>query len=127
MLEIVKCKCDFQINPLGIDNPEPAFGWQLQSEESDVMQESYLIAVQDEREKEVWNSGWIKSSDCIGIRYQGWKLESRTAYFWRVYVKDRHGREAVSRRNSFETAFLPVSAGVALSFPLIFFVSWKIL
>ncbi len=71
MLKIVKCKCDSQKSPLGIDNPRPDFSWQMQSEERNVMQIGYRILVikKETEEVTVWDSGWVDSDAGIAVAY----------------------------------------------------------
>ena len=38
-------RCEYKINPLGIDEMQPRFSWELLSEQRDVMQTAYRIKV----------------------------------------------------------------------------------
>jgi len=108
MLQVIECKCDFQKEPLGIDNRKPAFGWKLESSEPDVLQTGYQVNVAeiDATEKQVWDSSRINGNANTGIAYNGEALKSCTQYKWQVTVWDNQGRKAISEPAYFETAFL---------------------
>jgi len=106
MLELQKLKCDGQLRPLGIDNPHPVFSWQLQSEQSNIIQVSYQIKmIKSETEELIWDTGVVKSDHNLGVIYKGMPLESRLSYTWNLTVVDNQGQQAQEIAH-FEMGFL---------------------
>jgi len=87
---ITHLKCEYQINPFGIDCRAPRLSWQLSSDDYEITQHAYQILVADSRsaiEKDLancWDSGIVKSSASIQQVYQGVELRSRQRYYWKV-------------------------------------------
>ena len=50
MLQAINLTCESRVNPLGLDEKNPRFGWQLESSERDVLQTGYRIRVFREAE-----------------------------------------------------------------------------
>ncbi len=101
---------DLRINdlyaPMGIDRPCPSFSWKMQSSVIGAGQRAYWIAVTDEQGETVWNTGWVESNRSVGIRYDGYALQSATAYHVSVKIKDQNGEELSPAQSTFETGFL---------------------
>jgi len=91
-------RCEYLVNPMGIDITKPRFSWALKSEQRSCMQNAYHILVASsvdllEREKgDLWNSGKVKSDRSNQIVYKGKTLKSRMRCYWKVRVWDRDGR-----------------------------------
>ena len=90
-------------NPEGIEATEPAFSWQLHSDEYGVLQTSYqLVVATDEACNEVvWNSGSVSSDQSVFVRPAGIPLQPSTRYYWRVTVSDNKGHTATSQETAF--------------------------
>ena len=91
-------RCEYQVNPLGIDEPRPRLSWQLESSERAQMQTAYHVIVASSQEKlsadtgDLWDSGLVKSNQSIGIEYAGRPLRSGQRVWWKVRVWDKDGR-----------------------------------
>jgi alpha-L-rhamnosidase len=81
--------------PVGLDEQQPFFGWQLHAgsvAQHDIAQFAYRILVAsspglpDRQRGDLWDSGRIKSGDFIHAPYAGRPLQSHTTYFWKVCV-----------------------------------------
>ncbi|WP_104381401.1 family 78 glycoside hydrolase catalytic domain [Sphingobacterium sp. HMA12] len=92
--------CEYQTNPLGVDQRQPRLGWILQATNSNAYgqrQRAYRILVDTDsaalahKKGGCWDSGWIQSSDTQHIPYQGKSLTSDHVYFWCVAVQDEQG------------------------------------
>ncbi|WP_044297378.1 alpha-L-rhamnosidase [Robinsoniella peoriensis] len=103
-MQIYDFKIEYRKNPVGIDAKKPRFSWKIQSSKENTMQDSYRLVVK-KGEKKVWDSGVVKNEECIGIRYQGEKLESQSVYAVSLEVTDNHGKTARAQEY-FETAFM---------------------
>jgi len=80
--------------PLGLDDRQPYFGWQLQttSPAHNVAQSAYRILVASnpgllvQDRAELWDSGRIAGGDYFHVPYSGPDLHSHTTYWWKVCV-----------------------------------------
>jgi alpha-L-rhamnosidase len=81
-----------RVNPLGIGDEDPVFGWQLASARRATSQKAYEIQVgRRPGSADVWSSGKVVSGRQVGVRYEGPGLEAGTRYFWRVRAWDGKG------------------------------------
>lgn len=94
----VNLRCEYLVNPTGIDVIEPRLSWILKSERRSETQSAYqiLVASSDEsleRDKgDLWNSGKVKSDQSNQVVYKGKTLKSRMHCYWKVRVWDGSGR-----------------------------------
>ena len=64
-------KCEYLVNPLGIDVPEPRFSWTLTSSRRGQLQAAYHILVASSRDKldqnvgDIWDSGKVDSDRSV--------------------------------------------------------------
>lgn len=83
---------------MGIDIPRPKLGWQLQSDHQNQTQRAYQILVASTPamlragKGDLWDSGRVRSSESVHVRYAGKRLKSRLQCFWKVRVWDAAGR-----------------------------------
>ncbi|MDB5117315.1 MAG: alpha-L-rhamnosidase [Mucilaginibacter sp.] len=85
--------CEYQTNPLGIDEVKPRLSWKLNSDLRNVTQSGYEIQVGTDAamKKLIYTTGKVKSPESIFVEYTGPKLTSRTRYYWQVKVWDNKG------------------------------------
>jgi alpha-L-rhamnosidase len=97
----VGLRCEYLVNPLGIDVAQPRLSWRMQSIDPaarGLRQSAYQILVSDSAEGlaadrgELWDSGPVESNESVNVVYGGKPLPSRTACFWKVRVWDQDGR-----------------------------------
>lgn len=95
---------EYQIKPMGVDEPHPRFGWKMKHDtlRRGQTQRSYRIIVTDENGMTTWDTGDINSTKSVGIVYRGARLKSATRYSWRVETVDECGNKA-SATSFFET------------------------
>jgi alpha-L-rhamnosidase len=110
---------EHRADPLGMDASRPRFGWRIQSATRGRSQGAYQILVASSPDKlsaaraDVWNSGRVRSSDSVAVRYQGEPLSASTRYHWTVTVWDTEGRPVgAAVPSAFETGLLSTD-GVA--------------
>jgi alpha-L-rhamnosidase len=90
--------CDYQINPLGIENAQPRLSWQLACTERGAKQTAYqILAASDstmlsEGRTDLWDSGKTPSDQSTHIVYSGRPLSSRALVYWKVRVWDLQGQ-----------------------------------
>ncbi|HLF34781.1 MAG TPA: glycoside hydrolase family 78 protein [Cyclobacteriaceae bacterium] len=130
---IVNLTCDRLVRPVGIDNPVPAFSWQLEDSTHGQHQSAWRILVSlsekslETGEGDIWDSGKITGDECVSIVYNGKTLESRKRYYWKVRIWDRDGNpSSYSEPSYFETGLLNDSdwSGKWISAPTLF--DWSI-
>ena len=94
MIKVIKPRCEYRENPVGIDVQIPRISWQLASEARGVMQEAYRLQVSKGDtafEKLVWDSGKVESDKSIHVEYAGENLESGARYYYRIKAWDNKG------------------------------------
>ncbi len=92
-------RCEYKVNPLGIDNPKPRLSWKLiqKKQTRGQKQTAYQVLVASSLDKlndntgDVWDSGKVNSNQSVNNTYQGSALESAKQYFWKVKVWDKDG------------------------------------
>jgi len=94
-LEVTKLRCEYKVDPLGIDVPKPRLSWQLRSSEKSVLQTSYELRVAESeavlaKGKLLWTSGKQMSGESTHVEYAGPLLQSGHIYYWQVRVSDNH-------------------------------------
>ena len=79
-------KCEYLVNPIGIDSPSPRFVWQIAGSETGIQQTAYQIIVGTDSlevaagKGSKWDSGKIKSGNSLAV-YSGNSLTPFTKYF----------------------------------------------
>lgn len=111
-MKIKNLKCEYKVNPLGIDVEKPRFSWELASTKRGAKQTAYQIIVSNNLEKvtyengDIWDSGKVESDETIQISYEGEKLESNKKYYWKVIVWDEDGEKHDSEINYWTTGLI---------------------
>jgi alpha-L-rhamnosidase len=83
-------RCEYLVNPLGIDERSPRLSWTLESEARGARQLAYRIRVASTAEKltagdaDLWDTGRIETDQTTHIAYTGKPLASRATAFWSV-------------------------------------------
>jgi alpha-L-rhamnosidase len=95
-----KLRCEYRIDPLGIDSDHPRLSWILEATSSSaraLSQSSYQILVASSPEVlaadkgDLWDSGRIMADQMSQIPYQGTSLRTNQACWWKVRVWDQAG------------------------------------
>ncbi|MGB2862913.1 MAG: alpha-L-rhamnosidase N-terminal domain-containing protein, partial [Sedimentisphaerales bacterium] len=106
-------RCEYLVDPLGIDVPKPRLSWVVRSKQRGQMQTAYQILVASSEENlaknqgDLWDTGKVESDQSIHVAYEGKRLRSRMRCFWKVRVWDAGGKPGrYSRRARWEMGFL---------------------
>jgi len=108
-------RCEYAVEPQGIDFCAPRLSWELISSERNVKQESYRILVASSLKKltadegDLWDSGDVKSNESINIVYGGSALQSRMECYWKVKVTTNYGVSDWSKPASWTMGLLQPS------------------
>src|SRR6266849_3751423 len=90
-------RCEYLMNPSGIDATEPRLSWILTSSRRGEKQTAYQILVASSRDLlnkeqgDLWDSGKVVSDESSQISYAGRSLASRQSCFWKVRIWDGDG------------------------------------
>ena len=83
-------RCEYLVDPLGIDSARPRFSWVLHSYRRGQMQSAYQILVASTEENlkrnmgDLWDSGKVASDRSVNIPYEGRVLVSGQRCWWKV-------------------------------------------
>jgi alpha-L-rhamnosidase len=90
---VTQLRCEYLVNPLGIDQTQPRLSWRLESPLRGVRQTGYRILVASQPallaqgKGDLWDSGDVSSGETVNIVYEGQPLPSRARCFWQVHVR----------------------------------------
>ena len=93
-------RCEYRVNPLGIDVEHPRLSWILRSNQRCQKQTAYQVLVASSRDKldvgraDLWDSGRVSSDQSVHIVYAGRPLLSYMRCFWKVRVWDKNQKES---------------------------------
>jgi len=93
-------RVDELVTPLGIDDAQPRFSWQLRDNRQGARQTAYRLLVASRPElltagkADVWDSGRTVSGQSVAVRYAGPAIAPSTRYFWKVLVWDQDNEPA---------------------------------
>jgi alpha-L-rhamnosidase len=99
-LQASDLRCEYLINPLGIDATAPRLNWKMTAAGRGKMQTAYRILIAsspenlDKERGDLWDSGKVTSDQSIQIVYGGKPLPSRQPCFWKVRIWDNQGQES---------------------------------
>ncbi|MFN2203479.1 MAG: glycoside hydrolase family 78 protein [Caldilineaceae bacterium] len=115
MTTVANLRCEYRINPLGIDVSAPRFSWQLISDRTGAAQTAYRVRAASSLDRlqadeaDLWDSGRIESDQSIQVAYAGSKLSSRQRAYWDVTDWDETGAATTSEPAWFEMGLLESS------------------
>ena len=97
-ITVTYLRCEYKVNPLGIDVTEPRLSWIIESSQRAQVQIAYRILVADskdilERDQgNLWDSSKVESDQSNQIVYKGKPLQSQIRCYWKVRVWDKDGK-----------------------------------
>ena len=99
-LQVETLRCEYRVNPLGVDTAAPRLSWTVASGQRGQNQTAYQVLAASSAEKlkanvgDLWDSGKVVSSETIGVIYAGKPLVSLMECHWKVKVWDKDGAES---------------------------------
>ncbi|MDR1780262.1 MAG: glycoside hydrolase family 78 protein [Tannerella sp.] len=109
----VHLRCEYLVQPVGIDAVNPRLTWQFQDERYGAVQKSYRIIVGTDSSAvvngngDVWDSRETLSDAMLAI-YQGQQLQACTRYYWQVQIRDKDNEVRKSAVAAFETGLFNI-------------------
>jgi alpha-L-rhamnosidase len=97
-LKVEGLRCEYRVNPLGLDTPHPRLSWRLESPERGQRQTAYQVLAATAAELlakgkgDLWDSGKVSSGESIQVVYGGRPLRPGQRVYWKVRAWDRHDR-----------------------------------
>nr|MDO8087903.1 glycoside hydrolase family 78 protein [Candidatus Sigynarchaeum springense] len=97
-LRVGSLRCEYLVDPFGIDVARPRLSWVVESGARGAKQTAYqVIAASDEKRlvegsADLWDSGKVVSGQTAHVQYGGAPLPSRASCFWKVRAWDGDGR-----------------------------------
>src|SRR5687768_14725629 len=90
-------RCDYLVDPLGLDERSPRLSWQIESARRGARQTTYRIFVASSRDKlaagdaDRWDTLKIAGAQTTQVVYGGAPLQSRDECYWVVEAWDETG------------------------------------
>jgi alpha-L-rhamnosidase len=109
---VSRLRCEYLVDPLGLDERAPRLSWQLASERRGARQVAYRVRVASTPAKlaagrlDRWDSGRVVGDQTTHVVYAGTPLRSREVCHWSVEVWDETGASAVSVSASWSMGLL---------------------
>lgn len=91
--QIANLKTEYLVNPIGLDQPNPRFTWQMNDTRMGAGQTAYRLSIATDStallkgKANIWDTGWLPTSTTLKT-YAGQALKPFTKYFWKIEVKD---------------------------------------
>ena len=88
----VALRCEYLVNPEGVDAPTLRLSWRLESKQRGQKQTAYRLLVASSLELlkknqgDLWDTGKVRSAQSNQIAYRGASLRSQMQCFWKVMV-----------------------------------------
>ncbi len=91
-------RCEYRVNPLGIDTAAPRLSWQIVDARRGAAQSAYQVVVGPTRDLETTpgliDTGMVRSDASVHVVIPNLRPESGRRYYWRVRTWDAQGRES---------------------------------
>jgi len=89
-VSLTSLRCEYKVDPLGIDVRRPRLSWQFTADGRGVVQAAYQVRVAESEAglaaNPIWDTGRIDSDRSIHVVYEGPALVSGRRYYWQVRV-----------------------------------------
>ena len=100
-MTVTNLRCEYLINPLGVETQKPRLSWTLESSERSQIQTAYQILVAsglgklEINQADLWDSGKVQSNESINIVYSGKTLDSCQRAFWKIRAWDKENEPSL--------------------------------
>jgi alpha-L-rhamnosidase len=99
-MRVTNLRCEYHINPLGVNSVKPRLSWALISDVRQQRQTAYQVLVASSMDKlaedkgDLWDSGKVASGQSSQVVYTGRVLKSRMVCYWKLRVWNKAGRRS---------------------------------
>lgn len=110
----VELRCEYLVNPLGVDASSPRFTWRIDDTRQGAAQVAYQIWVGTDSagllqaKGVIWTSGKVLGGQTLAS-YQGKAFQAATKYYWTVAVWGQDLQKTTAAIAHFETGMLQAS------------------
>lgn len=93
-LSVVQLRCEYAVDPLGVDVSNPRLYWQVRSTSPGQRQTAYQVLVAStpellgQNQGDLWDTGKRPSDQTVHVPYEGQALGSSQEVFWKVRAWD---------------------------------------
>jgi len=97
-LTVTDLRCDWGVDPLGVDSAVPQLAWKIASSDRSVRQSAWQVRVASSLEKlaagaaDVWDGPRTEGNTQLQVAYAGRALRTGEQVFWQVRVWDATGQ-----------------------------------
>lgn len=111
---VTNLQCEHLNNPIGLDNPQPRFTWQMNDTRQGAKQTAYQISVGTDSSRVAqgigadWQTRKINSAKNL-VCYNGKALRPFTKYYWSVILWDKYGKPGRLATGNFEMGMMKPS------------------
>src|SRR5947207_1277965 len=97
-LRPMELRCDYQVNPLGLDVRRPRLSWKFLATGRAVRQSGYQVIAGSSAEMvagnrgDLFDIGKVVSDASVHVEYEGKELTSAQRVYWKVRVWDEKGK-----------------------------------
>jgi len=91
-------RCEYRVNPVGLDVLQPRLSWTLGSDQRGQRQTAYQVLAASSPEQlaagrgDLWDSGKVLSDQTLHVGYMGQPLVSRQRVWWKARAWDKDGQ-----------------------------------
>jgi len=95
-----RLRCEYRVNPLGIDVAQPRLSWQLRDKRRGARQTAYRVRAAgrpgdlEAGDNLLWDSGRVESDQSVHVPYGGPAPASKQRCYWQVRTWDEGGAES---------------------------------
>jgi alpha-L-rhamnosidase len=118
-LTIDRLRCEFLIEPRGLQVSQPRLSWELASDQRGARQAAWQILAAStpellvEGKADLWDSGRVESADTANISWDGAELRSNAFVHWKVRVWDEEDKPKWSESATWTMGLLAESEWIA--------------
>lgn len=99
-LQLKDLRCEYRVDPLGIDNTNPRLSWKIFDDQKTrgQKQTAYQVLVASsanvlaKNNGNLWDSGKQQSNQSVNVQYLGAELTSNQQCYWKVRIWDMNGK-----------------------------------
>ena len=97
MITLSNPRCEYAVNPLGIDIRQPRFTWELSHPQRGQSLSAYQVLAASSLDilardtGDLWDSGKVPAADNLPVEYRGKPLLSRQRVYWKARAWDSDG------------------------------------